>query len=141
MAKKPVIRPIVEEIGVLLERLQICPEVAVALIETGQSLTGAGNPARQTEFDRFRSTVLDSVDSLISRLNDVRHDKLRPDIVRTIAHLRKIDDSCRKCGDKNTWNLRDGRPFACSCVELVRRSEQHEFRYTLDEHGRINTLQ
>ena len=141
MAKRREVDRVAEAIGSIVRQLQICREIAEALIETGQSPAEAAAAGQQTEHDLFRSKVTESVMSLARRLNEVRHDALRPDIIRAVAHLREIGKSCRECPHVNALRLREGKPFRCRTARLLRRSGPQGFHFRLDEHGRIIELQ
>jgi hypothetical protein len=122
------------------QMIKLCQETVNALLETNECCT-KGNVILSflapTDYNRARNQIIVKCASAERRLQDVRRSIISPEAIRAVSHISRIKKLCDGCEKINKTNLLQGKKFCCQIQEKYGQVSVKEFRFELDQIGRI----
>ena len=122
------------------DMLNLCRDVAMALIETGQPWTTQSSIRSfwwNTDHDMTRKQVQQRFKSVITEVERIRREEISPDAIRGVYLLSNMRNCCERCAELNKKNLRAGRAFVCFAQQLAQHGTDAASRFCLNEEGQI----
>lgn len=131
---------IASEIDEIPKNIKLCQEIVNALIETNQSCINDSvliSLLDPTDYERARKQIIRKCRSIDLALFHVRKSIISPEAIRAAAYLIEILNICTSCLDINRANIWNNKKFSCQMQEKYGKPSENEFRFELDQIGRI----
>ncbi len=140
MAKEHPARLAASVLAEIPQAAELCRQIALSLIETGQSWLRATwfiAMVIPTDYERARRTMIHNCGMALRDLRSVRRASLSVDAIHATANVRKVLECCRQCPEANRKNVEQGQGFECLVQQRLGQPSGDGFRFRLDEEGQI----
>ncbi len=137
MATKQEIREAAKAVESLGDSFTICRDVAIALIDTGQTWLNDNFMDRlfcATEYEKARKKIGEQITESQNQLKKVRDTELSPEAIRAAAYVEQIKKTCEQCPEHNKKRIEEGQKFVCL---METKLSKGTFRFRLNEKGKI----
>ena len=136
MATQQQIHETTAAMGRLPSNIELCESLALALLETGQSLRGFFS---STDYERSSAQNITSIRQILRQITQMRKDTLSPDLVRAHSRISNMHRCCQECPEVNEQRLaKKKEPFRCLIKERCGTAATTIFRFTLDDKGNLH---
>jgi hypothetical protein len=137
-----------QDLNLISSELEEIPQMAKLCQETVNALLEANECCIRdnivlslllfpTDYNRARKQIIAKCASAERRLQDVRRSIISPEAIRAVSHISRIKKLCASCEKINKTNLQQGKKFSCQIQEKYGQVSVKEFRFELDQIGRI----